>query len=217
MRGQAMLYNNRRRRTEGEGFSLTELLIVLAIVGSMLALALPYFGTVIRRSRLDAAAREVDILMLSARSQAIKRGNQVGVVLSTNPSYSWKPAGYSAATPIYRTAAVFVDSNSNGAPDDGEAIIGSPYVLPEGGSVLNMSIDQRDKAVPGSTATTTSFVFTAFGNAITGSDTNGVFFFDAKGNVLQVSIPVVTNGKVAMTKRSGSSGGSYVQQPWTWF
>lgn len=210
---QAMLYQGRRRG----GFTLTEILVVLAIVGSLLAITIPFFGMMIRRARLDAAARQMNILMLAARSQAIKRGNNVGVVVSTKSNYLWKPSGYASAITIYPGAAVFVDSNSNGTPDDGEAIIGDPYSLPEGFANLKVSIDTREAASPGSTAQTTSFVFTAFGNARTGSDTNGVFFSDTKGNVLQVSIPVVTNGKVVMTKRTGSSGGSYAQQPWTWF
>lgn len=196
---------------------MIETIVVIAIIGIVAVLVIPAFQTVMRHARLDAAARQVDVLMLSARGQAIKRGSNVGVVVSTDSSYSWQPAGWTSSVAIYRAAAVFVDANANGTPDAGETIIGVPYQLPEGSAALTMSIDARDTAVPGSTPTKTTFVFTPFGNATTSSGTNGVFFSDSQGNVLQVEIPVVAAGKVVMTKRNGKTGGTYVTQPWTWY
>ncbi|MGH9442093.1 MAG: GspH/FimT family pseudopilin [Thermoanaerobaculia bacterium] len=184
------------------GFSLAEMLVILAIVGALSAIAVPNFLHLIHRSRVDAVAREVQMTLLGARLQAIRRGSNVGVVVSTDSS---KPATYLIPT-------TFVDANSNGVFDSGETLI-SAALMPPGASGLKFSVDTVNAVNPSTTGATTVFRFTPFGSAVTGSGAKAFYVSDSLGNVLQVSITNELNGRISMTKLSG---GAYIPPPWKW-
>lgn len=61
------------------GFSLIELMIVVAIIGVTLAIGVPSFNSLTLNSRLNTQANTVLSSMLLARSEAIKRGYNVRV------------------------------------------------------------------------------------------------------------------------------------------
>jgi len=56
-----------------------EALVVLALLGSLLALSLPSLMTVTRRLRVDLAAHELMTLLRQARSLAVREGMNVGL------------------------------------------------------------------------------------------------------------------------------------------
>ena len=66
-------------RPASRGYSLAELLTVLAILGITLLVALPAFGSLRRRSAVRAASYELRAVFHEARSRAIARGASVGV------------------------------------------------------------------------------------------------------------------------------------------
>lgn len=66
------------KRTQ-PGYSLVELLIVLAIIGLFLGIALPSFHTMRRRAGLRVAAAELRGIFHSARQRAITRNAKCGV------------------------------------------------------------------------------------------------------------------------------------------
>jgi len=72
-----------RRRMPG--FTLWELLIVLAIAAVLAALAAPTFATVVREARMSSAANQLLGALHFARSEAILRGVPT-VVCLTGPS-----------------------------------------------------------------------------------------------------------------------------------
>ncbi len=69
---------SRREGHEG-GFTITEILIVVALVGVLLAAAAPSLSSMFINNRLDTAANELMAALNFARSEAIRRGTNVRV------------------------------------------------------------------------------------------------------------------------------------------
>lgn len=61
------------------GYSLTDLLVVIAIIGMVLGIALPHFGKMRNRIALRAAAGELRSIFHLVRMRAIARGANQGV------------------------------------------------------------------------------------------------------------------------------------------
>lgn len=61
------------------GFSLTELLLTVTVAATLSAIALPFFGDVAERSRLNAATREVERELQSARLKAVSVNRRLWV------------------------------------------------------------------------------------------------------------------------------------------
>jgi len=72
-----------RSRRPAAGFTIVELLVVVAIAGMLLGIAVPALVRQIGRSQLVAAARETGVLMQRARMEAIRRG--MPVIVAPDP------------------------------------------------------------------------------------------------------------------------------------
>ena len=95
-------------RFKKEGFSLLELLIVLAIMAIVSAIAAPNFMNYLAERRLNGAARQVMSDLMSARQKAVSQGHEFRVFFNgDNHSYT-----------------ILDDTNSNGTADTGEATEG---------------------------------------------------------------------------------------------
>ncbi|HEY0143692.1 MAG TPA: GspH/FimT family pseudopilin [Thermoanaerobaculia bacterium] len=66
-------------RPASRGYSLAELLTIVAIIGLTVLVAVPAFGSLRRRSAVRAASYELRAVFHEARSRAIARGANVGV------------------------------------------------------------------------------------------------------------------------------------------
>jgi len=182
----------------------------MAIMGLILAIGIPFFGTVLHRSRVDGLAREIDMTVLAARLQAIKRGQNVGVVLSTDPS-----------SPIdaYNTAITFVDAKPDGVLDTSttppDVIVHSDPLDPPGHQV-SLRIDSPDQASPSTSAATAYIVFTPFGSVGSGGD-KGIYVLDGHGNTIQISVGTPATGKISMTKLITGATPPYQLPPWKWY
>jgi len=65
------------------GFTLIEVLVVIALLGIVTALAAPGFASLIQSNRIQAAAGELQRALYYARSEAMSRG--VNVIVTTDP------------------------------------------------------------------------------------------------------------------------------------
>ena len=66
------------------GFSMIELLVVVAVIGILAALGYPYVSTYLRAASLRAGAQELAAIVNGGRQLAITRNTNVCVVLSNN-------------------------------------------------------------------------------------------------------------------------------------
>jgi prepilin-type N-terminal cleavage/methylation domain-containing protein len=102
------------------GFTLIEMLVVLALMAALMFFSIPAILPVIHQSKLTGIANEVKSLMFLARLNAIKYSSQAVVRII--------PAD--AVNPIPQVQA-FADRNSDGQFNAGEPILASFY-LPKG-------------------------------------------------------------------------------------
>jgi type IV fimbrial biogenesis protein FimT len=86
------------------GFTLIELMIVIAVMAVMITIAAPTFQTYMAQSRLKGAAREVASDLMAARMQAIKENNKFKVSFIIND----------------HQYTILDDDNNNGTADSGE-------------------------------------------------------------------------------------------------
>ena len=66
------------------GFTLLELMVVLAIAGVLMAIGIPAMGDFIRNCRITSAANDVMAALHFTRSEAIKRRMPVTLCTSAN-------------------------------------------------------------------------------------------------------------------------------------
>lgn len=86
-RGEAIVVNRSERANERRrraGFTLFELLVVLALLGLVLALVPPLLSRGSAATELRIAAREVAAGLRQARSRAISRNGEIAVVIDVD-------------------------------------------------------------------------------------------------------------------------------------
>ncbi|HAL40330.1 MAG TPA: hypothetical protein DCP03_20420 [Polaromonas sp.] len=66
------------------GFSLIELMVVVAMVAILAGLAAPSFTKLLRNNRLAAASSALQVSLSLARSEAVKRGSDARVTVAAN-------------------------------------------------------------------------------------------------------------------------------------
>lgn len=121
--------NGHRGRHDGQGetgATLLETMVTVTIAALLLALGVPGFIDFTRDVRRDGQVGDIVVALNYARSEAIRRGLHVTACPSAD-------AGQCNGDTRWETGwIVFVDANSNGAVDGGEAVLRSRQAAPDG-------------------------------------------------------------------------------------
>jgi type IV fimbrial biogenesis protein FimT len=121
------------------GFTLLELMVVLAIAGVLFAVGIPAMGNFLRNSRITGAANDVMAALHFTRSEAVKR--RLPVTLCTSASLV-TDANPTCANSAFLTGWVaFVDTNQSGQRDAGELVLLQH-------EAMNTRITARSSATP---------------------------------------------------------------------
>jgi len=103
------------------GFTLVELLVVLAVGSILLAIAVPGYAFMVNANRLAAVSNDLVTALHLARSEAIKRGTRV-TVCKTGDAMAVSPA--CSTTANWQDGwLVFVDGGTRGVIDSDDTLL----------------------------------------------------------------------------------------------
>ncbi|GAA4031438.1 GspH/FimT family pseudopilin [Actimicrobium antarcticum] len=110
------------------GYTLVELMVVLAIFGIVLGLAVPGFQSLIRKQQLATVTGELFAAVTLTRAEAIRRSQRVDLVPTDGQDWAngWM---------------VFVDENGNRRLDPGEKIIHAQSLVARGITIKSAMTD----------------------------------------------------------------------------
>ena len=85
-----LLYNARKSNS---GFTLTEIIVTIIIIGVIAAIAAPNFLGLLNRNRVNEAARQIEGALTEAQRQAIRRGRQCSIEIDEANNLISNPGG----------------------------------------------------------------------------------------------------------------------------
>ena len=111
--------NCKRSRRQVAGFTLIELMIVLLILAILVGVAVPSFGSLMKKNNIDALQAKLTSAVGTARSEAASRNVPTSICLTAN----YSTCATVASTNWSAGWIVFSDPNGDGVIDAGEEII----------------------------------------------------------------------------------------------
>lgn len=179
-------------KTRQSGFTLVELMVTLAVVVVLIGLAVPSFQTLLVSQRLNTAADMLISDFRYARSEAIKRTNQVTICVSSNGTSCTSDALWKDGW------IVFVDDNGNKVVDDDDLVVRVQEALP--------GIEYMGKSAT-STSDLPAFRFEASGWAKGATQTFWIYptGSTAMAEKLKRLVCISTNGRARLMKKGEPS------------
>ncbi len=121
------------------GFTLIEMMVVIAITAILLGIAVPAMRSVIERSAVSDSMNAFIGSVSYARSEAIKRGTPVVMCVSNNADTNTNPTCASGGGTLPGWAKgwiVFADLDGNGARSNGDVVLRVQGALVKNGNIL---------------------------------------------------------------------------------
>jgi len=173
------------------GFTLTELMVTVAIIGIIASLGVPSFQAILQQNRASSTANEFVAALTTARSEAIKRGKVVSVCKSSNitddePSCS-EDASWSSGWIVFVDANYHDDAGA-GSIDDGDTRL--KIGRPSGSNTTLLETGDGNSAY-------VSFLPTGF---IKWDDTSSEGTLEICAGSSKRTIDIGTSGRVHITK-----------------
>jgi prepilin-type N-terminal cleavage/methylation domain-containing protein len=189
------------------GFTLIEMLVVMALMLALVALGIPSLQNALHQSKMRGMVQEITVALRLARIDAIKTSSQgiVQIVPSTGPD---KPA----------LVRAFSDRDSDGKLGAGEPVLAS-FVLPTGVTFENSAGLLDKDSVEGFSADPAGgpnmAIFRRDGSI---ADIGGFRISDPYGNQMEVRVEPAATARIEVRK---FENGAYVAngdngKAWTW-
>ncbi|MFE1573474.1 GspH/FimT family pseudopilin [Comamonas odontotermitis] len=201
-----MLWRGMRKRLHmNRGFTLVELLTVIAIVAIAAAIASPSMASFIRGNRVTAEINALSSAIRNAKTEAIKRGGNVQVCASSNGdtctgSFDWSKGWL-----------VFDDKDKSKSLDSGETVLyqeqltaGDTITASSSADQININADGFAVNLPGSSH---SLMFTLSTNPRDDS-AQRCLYIDVMANSSTCKKGMECNVKKAVTSPTCASGDS---------
>jgi type IV fimbrial biogenesis protein FimT len=130
----------------GRGFTLVELLVVLAVGTILLVIAIPGYAFLVNASRLTGVTNDLVTALHLARSEAIKRGIRVTICKSESvmdatptcdPAASWQQGWL-----------IFVDGGTKGSIDSGDTVLWTQDSAPAAVTITSSNYSSHISYLP---------------------------------------------------------------------
>jgi type IV fimbrial biogenesis protein FimT len=129
--------SSRAHASSGQGFTLLEALVVLALLGILVALAAPSLSGLRQRQQLQAQAEGFLDSLILARSEALRRQLRVTLCVKATDNVC------DAQGQWQQGWLVFADTNDNALRDPGEVLIEMHAALP---TAMRLTVTNTAKA-----------------------------------------------------------------------
>lgn len=179
-----------------KGFSMVELMTVVAIIAILAAIAIPSFREYFEKSRVRGAADSLSSLVAQARAESVRRDRQISVALGGTTS-AWCAGADSADDPDASTGSVIPDATACdctvAAGNAGECRIGDRRSVVSSDEFRGVTVS----------AVTGSFVFSGRSGALTDLAERSVTL-SGPGNRFQLQVTVSPLGHSRACVPSGA-------------